>query len=89
LAGSGTKKIIRAITAASNLSSAKGSAIASPWRNSATRAAGRVRAKASCPSDGSMPWTSADAQRSTSSWLKAPLPQPMSIHRKPARGASR
>ena len=55
LAGSGTKKITSGITAASNVLSENGSAIASPWRNCATRDAGRVRAKASCASDGSMP----------------------------------
>jgi hypothetical protein len=37
--GSGTKPMTNAITAASNLSSGKGSAIASPCRNCATRAA--------------------------------------------------
>ena len=76
------------MTAASKLSSGKGSSMAPPWRNSATRAAGRVRAKASCASDGSIPCTSAGAHRSTSSSVKAPLPQPTSIQRKPGGGAS-
>ena len=35
-----------------------------------------------------MPCTSAGAQRSISSSVKAPLPQPTSIQRKPAGGAS-
>ena len=57
LAGSGTKLSTRPETAASKLSSSKGSACASPTRNSACGA--RVRAKARKPSDGSTPATSA------------------------------
>ena len=44
------------MTAASNLSSSKGSAIASAYRNVTLRAAGRERANVSCASDGSIPW---------------------------------
>ena len=62
--------------AASKLPVAKGSAMASPLVNFATWAEGRVRAKASCPSDGSIPSTSTGADRSTSNSVKAPLPQP-------------
>src|SRR5262245_66647896 len=35
-----------------------------------------------------MPWTSTGLHRSTNSSVKAPLPQPMSIHRKPDGGDS-
>src|SRR5262245_58734477 len=44
LAGSGTKKMTNAMTAASKLSAENGSAIASPCWNRARLAAGRVRA---------------------------------------------
>jgi hypothetical protein len=73
--GLGTKKITSGMTATSKVSSGKDCAIASPWRNCATRDAGRVRAKASCASDGSIPYTEIGAQRSTSISVKAPLPR--------------
>jgi hypothetical protein len=87
-AGSGTKKITSAITAASKRSASIGSAIASACVNCARRAAGRLRANANWPSEGSIPCTSAGAHRSTSSSVNAPLPQPTSIQRSPAGGAS-
>jgi hypothetical protein len=76
------------MTAASNEFVANGSAIASPLLNSATRAAGRCRTKASCASDGSTPLTPAGAHRSMSNSVNVPLPQPISTHRIPERGAS-
>ena len=44
------------MTAASNLSSSKGNAIASACKNVTLPAAGRERANVSCASDGSIPW---------------------------------
>ena len=46
----------------------------------------RARAKSSCASDGSTPWTSAGAKRLTISSVKAPFPQPTSIHLSPDSG---
>ena len=57
-------------------------------RNLARRAADRLRAKSSWASDGSMPRTSFGAHRSTISSVKAPLPQPTSIHFRPEGSAS-
>src|SRR5262249_22842268 len=88
LAGSGTKKITKAIIATSNVSAGNGSAIASPRSNLARRAPDRSRAKSSWASDGSMPRTSFGAHRSTISSVKAPLPQPTSIHFRPEGSAS-
>lgn len=77
-----------AITAASTLASACGSAIASPTSNTAPVVPGRWRAKAICPGEGSMPCTEAGAQRCISSSVKAPLPQPTSSQCRPAGGAT-
>jgi hypothetical protein len=87
-AGSGTKKITSAITAASNAASGQGRAAASPTSNRAGRPGSRVRAKSSWGPDGSMPSTDEGAQRSNSSSVKAPLPQPTSAQRHRAGGAS-
>ena len=47
--------------------------MASPCLNLATREAGRVRAKANCPSEGSTPSTLVGPQRCTINSVKAPF----------------